>query len=402
MVYDYSKANEKGLNEFINHFDFENTVFSLPVEEQADKFSSILHEAFLSFVPSKTVLIRPKEQNWSNSFTRLLLRKKNRNYQLYKKANSKYMHAQNNLNLDYEVISRLKKARDKALTKSQTSANQSTTANRRTKTNFFNSVNSTMKNVEISAKKKFNILTQLMKNGKFSKTPPLVEGEEIVNDPMTKSNLFNKFFTTKSQVPNPEDIPPHLDPIEGITPLDCISTSPIEISKVIRDNLKKSLFSNCGIPGKFPGLIATPISRPMTTLFNNIFQEGYFPDSWKISHVTPIYKRSGAKCDKSNFRPISLLPTISKLCESIIHHRLLEHCMKNSIISEKQAAYLKGDSTINQLLYLINKIRVTWGNNKILQGLFLDISAAFDKIRHPNEIFFFFSYIVFKTIQFGK
>ena len=239
-----------------------------------------------------------------------------------------------------------------------------------------------MKNVEISAKKKFNILTQLMKNGKFSKTPPLVEGEEIVNDPMKKSNLFNKFFTTKSQVPNPEETPPHLDPIEGITPLDCISTSPIEISKVIRDNLKKSLFSNCGIPGKFLGLIATPISRPMTTLFNNIFQEGYFPDSWKISHVTPIYKRSGAKCDKSNFRPISLLPTISKLCESIIHHRLLEHCMKNSIISEKQAAYLKGDSTINQLLYLINKIRVTWGNNKILQGLFLDISAAFDKIWH--------------------
>ena len=56
--------------------------------------------------------------------------------------------------------------------------------------------------------------------------------------------------------------------------------------------------------------------------------------------------------------------------------------MTNDVISEKQAAYLKGDSTINQLLYLIHKIRVTWGNNKILQGLFLDISAAFDKIWH--------------------
>ena len=105
----------------------------------------------------------------------------------------------------------------------------------------------------------------------FTTKSQVVEGEEIVNDPMTKSNLFNKCFTAKSQVPNSEEIPPHLDPIEGITPLDCISTSPIEISKVIRDNLKKSLFSNCGIPGKFLGLIATPISRPMTTLFNNIF-----------------------------------------------------------------------------------------------------------------------------------
>ena len=43
VVYDYGKANEKGLNEFMKHFDFENMVFSLPVEEQAEKFLSILH-----------------------------------------------------------------------------------------------------------------------------------------------------------------------------------------------------------------------------------------------------------------------------------------------------------------------------------------------------------------------
>ena len=119
--------------------------------------------------------------------------------------------------------------------------------------------------------------------------------------------------------------------------------------------------SHCGIPGKFLGLIASPLSQPLTTLFNNIFQEGIYPNSWKMSHVTPIYKRSGPKCDKSNFRPISLLPTISKLCESIIHHRLLEHCTQNNVISSKQAAYLKGDSMTNQLLYLVHNIRETWG-----------------------------------------
>ena len=71
---------------------------------------------------------------------------------------------------------------------------------------------------------------------------------------------------------------------------------------------------------------------------------------WKIAHITPVYKRNGPKNDKSNFRPISLLPTLSKVCESVIHERLLSHCTRNNIISERQAAYLKGDSTMSQLL----------------------------------------------------
>ena len=149
MVYDYSKADEKGLTNFIRDFDFENTVFSLPIKEQAENFSSILQGAFQRFVPSKTVLIRPNEQSWCNSFTRLLLRKKNRNYQLYKKANSRYINEQNKPDLREEVVCRLKLARDKALAKSRNSANQSTSANRRTKNYFFNSINSTMRNVEI-------------------------------------------------------------------------------------------------------------------------------------------------------------------------------------------------------------------------------------------------------------
>ena len=72
-----------------------------------------------------------------------------------------------------------------------------------------------------------------------------------------------------------------------------------------------------------------------------------YPDIWKVAHVTPIYKRSGPKCEKSNFRPILLLPTISKLCEAVMHSRLLEHCINHNIISHRQAAYLKGDSTTN-------------------------------------------------------
>ena len=120
----------------------------------------------------------------------------------------------------------------------------------------------------------------------------------------------------------------------------------------------------------------------MSRLLNNLFSNGHFPDIWKIAHITAIYKRSGPKTDKSNFRPISLLPTLSKVSESVMHDRLLKHCIENDIISHKQAAYLKGDSTVSQLLYIVHKIRINWAYNKITHGLFLDVSSAFDKVWH--------------------
>ena len=48
-----------------------------------------------------------------------------------------------------------------------------------------------------------------------------------------------------------------------------------------------------------------------------------------------------------------------KICESVIHERLLSHCIRNNVITDRQAAYLKGDSTISQLLYLVHQIRLS-------------------------------------------
>ena len=60
-------------------------------------------------------------------------------------------------------------------------------------------------------------------------------------------------------------------------------------------------------------LISQPIAYSMAKLVNNLFEIGHFPDLWKIAHITAIYKRSGPKTSKTNFRPISILPTLSKI-----------------------------------------------------------------------------------------
>ena len=289
-----------------------------------------------------------------------------------------------NPNSTPDLISTLKQKKEKAFSKCKSSSLESTKANRRTKQAFFNSVNNIMHNAHISAKNKFNILKNLMKNQKLSSIPQLIKGDIIVNDPLSKSNVLNDIFAAKATVNGNKDPLPILPVNENIlSPLSNLNTSPIEVAKLCRD-IKKSNLSYCGIPGKFLSIIATPISFPLYRLLNNLFENGHFPDIFKISHITPIWKKSGSKSDPLTYRPISLLPTLSKIMESIMHKRLLEHLIENKIINDRQAAYLKGDSTVQQLLYIVHLIKKSWTKGHITQGVFLDVSAAFDKCWHQG------------------
>ena len=314
---------------------------------------------------------------WCNSYTRLLLCKKNRNYKIYKKAQVKYCNASNQNNTNPEYLTKLQNKKDKLNKNFKISSKESLQANRRAKAAFFNSVNSTMTNYEISAKKKFGILTNLMNNQKFSSIASLIENGELIENSQQKADILNTNFASKSTVHSPNDCVPDLEVRPNTTDFSVINTSPIEVAKILR-SIKKSNMSHCGIPGKFLSLISTPLSFSLSKLFNNHFEAGTFPEIWKVSHITAIFKNKGLKSDKANYRPISLLPTLSKVCESIIHKRLLDHCTDNSIITSKQAAYLKGDSTI------VHKIRTQWTKGNITHGVFLDVQAAFDKVWHKG------------------
>ena len=133
-----------------------------------------------------------------------------------------------------------------------------------------------MNNNLISPKKKFNILQKLMKNNKFLPTPPLIEGNETIKDPKLKSEIFNEYFASKSNVQGHNDEPPLLERLNHVQNLCMINTSPIEVGKLIR-SLKKSHSSHCGISGQFLQLISTQISYSLSRLYNNLFEIGHFP-----------------------------------------------------------------------------------------------------------------------------
>ena len=185
------------------------------------------------------------------------------------------------------------------------------------------------------------------RKNKVSFIPPIIEDGKVITEPEKKSDIFNKFFASKCSVPGAEEPAPDLPQKEDIS--ENLANFNTEVAKLCRE-IKKSNSSHCGIPGKFLALISTPISFPLSRLYNNLFESGHFPDIFKLSHITALYKGSGLKSDKENYRGIHLLPTLSKVAESEMHARLFRHYISNNIISERQAAYLKGDSTTQQLL----------------------------------------------------
>ena len=87
-----------------------------------------------------------------------------------------------------------------------------------------------MINPAISAR----ILTKSMNYQKFSRISCLIEHDQIINDPRTKSDLLNNHFASKSTVNNPNEEVPLLDPITDITKGDTLNTSPIETARIIR------------------------------------------------------------------------------------------------------------------------------------------------------------------------
>ena len=104
--------------------------------------------------------------------------------------------------------------------------------------------------------------------------------------------------------------------------------------------------------------------------------------------MIPIFKK-GDKQLITNYRPISLLPICGKLFEKIIFNNLYSYLQANNLITKNQSGFRPGDSTTNQLLYLVNEIHQAFENPKSLEvrAVFLDISKGFDKVWHNGFIF---------------
>ena len=158
----------------------------------------------------------------------------------------------------------------------------------------------------------------------------------------------------------------------------------IEVQE-IRDAFAKvktaTSFGTDDISSYFLKLALPFIENSLAFVFNTSIETSFFPDSWKIARVTPIYK-NGDRAEKSNYRPISLLPVISRLFEKLVTNQVYQYMEDNGLFSSGQSAYLHLHSSVAHLL----KNTDDWYNGldlgKLVGLVFIDLKKAFDTVDH--------------------
>ena len=123
-------------------------------------------------------------------------------------------------------------------------------------------------------------------------------------------------------------------------------------------------------------------------IFENCLRQGVFPEKWKKANVVPVHKEN-EKNLKENYRPISLLLIFGKILEKLIFDTLYQHLESSSLLNPNQSGFRPGDSTINQLLSIVNSISQAFDCNPPLDvcSVSLDISKAFDRVWHEGLLY---------------
>ena len=127
--------------------------------------------------------------------------------------------------------------------------------------------------------------------------------------------------------------------------------------------------------------ISPIITKPLTVIINQCLRTGIFPENLKVAKIIPLFKKRDPSLIK-NYRPISLLPAISKVFEKGIHNQLSQYFVSNKLFYKKQYGFRKQHSTELTALHLMDNIIQNMDMGKIPISIYLDLSKAFDTLDH--------------------
>ena len=135
------------------------------------------------------------------------------------------------------------------------------------------------------------------------------------------------------------------------------------------------------IPARILKISANIIAPSITWIFNLSLKKGIFVDEWKKAWVLPICK-SGNQYNCKNYRPISILPIISKILERRVFNQLYNFLNENSLLSKHQFGFCPKNSTLTALIQMCDEFYQNLDNGKLNGVVFLDIRKAFDSVDH--------------------
>ena len=194
------------------------------------------------------------------------------------------------------------------------------------------------------------------------------------------ADLFNNYFTSVFSTCQSEKEGSGLEQRPTIQPV--IIDIVLHFSEV--EAVLKSLDPNKAAgPDEIPARIlketTATIAPSLCTLFNRSLEVGYIPREWKLANEVPVHKK-GEKDHVENYRPISLLCIFSKVLERCVLNRIKERL--EELIVDCQHGFRCGRSCATNLLETLDHIGAILDKASQVNYVYLDMSKAFDKVRH--------------------
>ena len=229
---------------------------------------------------------------------------------------------------------------------------------------------------------------KLRRNKVISELPSTFLHDNLeLTDPIVIANAFNTHFanigkTLSSQIENSitsdKEFTQYLNmPSLKSCKFKCVSQA--EVMTAIDNIENKNSSGHDGISNKILKFIKFEISNSLALINNQMITTGIFPESFKTSKIVQLFKK-GESPLLTNYRPISLLPTISKIFERIIHDQMYAYLNSNNLVAEQQYGFRKLHSAEYAAMNLINHVAKQMESGHTLCNLCIDLSKAFDTL----------------------
>ena len=200
----------------------------------------------------------------------------------------------------------------------------------------------------------------------------------IATNPNEIADLFNTYFAS---VFTTENLPVQYPNMSYDPVLTDLSLSELEVEILLTSLDTNKATGSDEIPARLLKETASIIVPSICKLFNKSLEQGTVPQDWKLANVVPVYK----KCDKEhteNYRPISLLPIISKVFERSIFMNIRRQFSR--AIHDHQHGFLQGKSCVTNLLEALEYVGACLDTGGQVDILYLDMFKAFDRINHKR------------------
>ena len=359
-LYSYDRGDWDSFRDFLRDVPWPD-VFKLDGEKCAEEVASWIKAGIDAFIPYRKFQQKPHSTPWFSPACAAAIAHRNHFYKVFqreKSADSKrrFRHAANEC----------KRAIDSA------------------KTQYVQRTQERIAAQKIGSRDFWRIYNNISNKGK-SNIPPLINGPEVLTTSKDKAEHFAQKFSRNSTL---DDTGHPLPDFEARTHqvLSNICITPKKVATVIQSLDPSKATGPDGIPVVVLQRCCPELAPVLSKLYNKLLSQSCFPSCWKIPNVIAAFKNSGDRSDSGNYRPISLLPIVSKVFESLIASSIIRHADSLKLFSDCQYGFRATRSTADVLTVISERLSRVLEAGGRARAVALDISKAFDKVWHAGLI----------------